>query len=156
MLTTIYTVQCTQKHHPKPTEGIGATVMWQEQSQHDDDACDTNSPPTNSKFQHSSMMISLSTGDLAANKVPCAYRQNTSKPKHQRSLCNTCDDSCVYTTQQAILLTHLWYFWHVGLAMGLKSPTEHYMASRAVHQTQQSSNRIDRNCLVSDLDRTCD
>ena len=26
-LTTVYTVQCTQKQHPKPTEGVGATVM---------------------------------------------------------------------------------------------------------------------------------
>ena len=26
-LTTVYTMQCTQKQHPKPTEGIGATVM---------------------------------------------------------------------------------------------------------------------------------
>ena len=25
-LKTIYTVQCTQKQHPKPTEGIGVTV----------------------------------------------------------------------------------------------------------------------------------
>ena len=35
--------------------------------------------------------------------------------------------------------------WHIGLAMGLKSPTQHYMASRAVHWSQQSSNCIDRN-----------
>ena len=26
-LSTVYTMQCTQKQHPKPTEGVGATVM---------------------------------------------------------------------------------------------------------------------------------
>ena len=26
-LSTVYTMQSTQKQHPKPTEGIGATVM---------------------------------------------------------------------------------------------------------------------------------
>ena len=25
--TTVYTMQCTQKNHPKPTEGVGVTVM---------------------------------------------------------------------------------------------------------------------------------
>ena len=109
------------------------------------DACDTNLPPTNTKFRCSSMMISLSTGNLAPNKVPCTDRWNTSKPKHWQSLCDTCDDSCVYTTWQAILLTHLWCFWRIRLAMGLKSPTKHYMVSRAAHWTQRSSHCIDRN-----------
>ena len=27
MLMTIYAVQCTQKQHPKPTEGVGVTGM---------------------------------------------------------------------------------------------------------------------------------
>ena len=109
------------------------------------DVCDTNLPPINTKFWHSSMMISLSTGDLAPNNVPCAYRWNTSKPKHWQSLCDTCNDSCVYTTWHAILPTHLRCFWRVRLAMGLKSPTKHYMVSRAVHRTQWSSHRIDCN-----------
>ena len=90
-------------------------------------------------------MISLSTGDLAPNNVPCAYRWNTSKPKHQWLLCNTCDDSCAYMTWHAILPTHLQCFWHVRLAMGLKSPTKHYMVSRAAHRTQWSSHCIDHN-----------
>ena len=34
--TTVYTMQCTQKQHPKPTEGVGATVTWQERSQRDE------------------------------------------------------------------------------------------------------------------------
>ena len=109
------------------------------------DVHDMNLPPTNTKFRHSSMMVSLSTGDLAPNKVPCAYRQNTNEPKHWRSLCDTCDDSCVHMTWHVILLTHLWCFWHIGLAMGLKSPTKCYMVSRAAHWTQQSSHCIDRN-----------
>ena len=90
-------------------------------------------------------MVSLSTGNLAPNKVPCAYRWNTNEPKHRWLLCDTCNDSCVYMTQHAILPTHLRCFWCVGLAMGLKSPTKRYMASRAVHWTQRSSNGIDCN-----------
>ena len=91
------------------------------------------------------MMISLSTGNLAPNNVPCTYRWNTSEPKHWWLLCDTCNDSCVYMTQHAILPTHLRCFWHVRLTMGLKSPTKCYMVSRAAHWTQQSSHCIDRN-----------
>ena len=100
-------------------------------------------------------MISLSTGNLAPNKVPCTDRQNTSEPKHWQLLCDTCNDSCVYTTWHAILLTHLRCFWHVRLAMGLKSPTKCYMVSRAVHWTQRSSQHIDRNCDSSFGLRSC-
>ena len=91
-------------------------------------------------------MVSLSTGDLAPKKVPCTYRLNANKPKHWWLLCDTCDNSCVYTTQHVVLLTHLQCFWCIGLAMGLKSPTKRYMTSRTTHQTQRSSNRIDCNC----------
>ena len=62
---------------------------------------------------------------------------------------------CVYTTQHAVLPTHLQCFWCVGLAMGLKSPTKHYMTSRTMHQTQWSSNCINRNHDSSFGFRSC-
>ena len=119
------------------------------------DTCDTNLPPTNTKFQHSSMMVSLSSGNLAPNKVPCAYRLNTNKPKYWQSLCDTCNNSCVYTTRHAVLLIHLQCFWHVGLATGLKSLTKHYMTSRTMHWTQWSSNHINRDHDSSFGFRSC-
>ena len=47
--------------------------------------------------------------------LPCAYRLSTNEPKHWRSLCNTCDNSCVCTTQHVILLTRLRCFWRLEL-----------------------------------------
>ena len=43
------------------------------------DVCDTSLPPINVNFQHLSVMISMSTGDLVPSKAPCPYNLKTNK-----------------------------------------------------------------------------
>ena len=106
------------------------------------DACNINPPPPNMIFQHSSTMISMNTGNPALSKVPCAYRLSTNEPKHWQSLCDTCDDSCVCTTQHAILPTCLQCFQCLELSVLI----EHYVTSRTTHHAPWSSNHIDHDC----------
>ena len=70
-----------------------------------DDACDTNPTPPNVIFRHSSMMISMNTGDPAQSKIPCTYWLST---KNQ----NTGDRSATLATTPIFVRSDMQSYWH--------------------------------------------
>ena len=98
----------------------------------------------------------MNTGDPAQSKIPSTYWLSTKEPKHWWLLCDTCNDSYICTTWHAILLTHLWCFWCLGITSnGLSALIKCYVMSRTTHPAPRSSNRIDHNHDSSFGFRSC-